>query len=229
MPGDIEKNMGLRTDALESTFSDIYRHQRWGKGAGSGEGSNPLKNKDYIRVLQEFIRNRGVKSVVDLGCGDWQFSRHVDWSGVNYIGIDVVPTLIQELTVAYATENISFIQGNLVTCELPQAELVICKDVLQHLSTTTVLTFLKRLSLFNYAILTNDREQYRHPGWRNLWNLWHVELTRPNSEIREGGYRPLRLRESPFNLEAQELLRTEMWHHNGMHLKEVLVWENRST
>ena len=51
------------------------------------------------------------------------------------------------------------------------------------------------------------------------------DFTIPNSDISVGGYRPVRLREAPFNLNAKELRRIEMWHTNAMHLKEVLLWQ----
>ena len=214
------------TGTVEEAFTGIYQHQRWGRGAWSGEGSDPTRLERYIRLLQQFIRERGITSVVDLGCGDWQFSRQIDWSGVNYIGIDVVPTLIQQLNTNYARNGVCFVHGNVVTCDLPAADLAISKDVLQHLPNELVLQFLGRLRRFKYAILTNDRKQY-YPSWRDVWNFRRVYMTVPNSEISTGGYRPIRLREPPFNLKAHELLRLKMWHRYGVHLKEVLLWENK--
>jgi SAM-dependent methyltransferase len=216
------------TGNIEKTFSDIYQNQRWGKGAGSGEGSDLARNQTYLRLIEKFIRDREIKSVVDLGCGDWQFSRQIDWSGASYVGVDVVPSVIQDLNAQYARPGVRFVHGDVVTCDLPDADLAISKDVLQHLPNELILKFLRRLGRFKYAILTNDRRQYHLPGWRNLWNLWPTDITRPNMEISGGGYRPVRLREPPFKLDARELLTIKMRHSNGMHLKEVLLWENTS-
>jgi len=213
------------TSNIEEAFSEIYQNQRWGKGSGSGEGSDPARNDRYIQLIEKFIRDRGIKSVVDLGCGDWQFSRQIDWGGATYLGIDVVPSVVQDLNARYARDGIRFTQGNIVTCDLPEADLAISMDVLQHPPSDLILKFLARLGQFKYAILTNDRQQYHLPGWRNLWNLRPKDITTPNSQISGGAYRPVRLREAPFNLAAQELLRIHMRHSNGMHLKEVLLWE----
>jgi SAM-dependent methyltransferase len=215
------------TNNVETAFREIYSNQSWGQGTGSGEGSDPIRNRRYVHLIQDFIRAKKIKTVVDLGCGDWQFSRQIDWGGASYVGIDIVPSVVENLTAQYARDGIRFVHGNIVNCDLPQADLAICKDVLQHLPNDLIFAFLARLRQFRYAILTNDRRQYRLPEWRNLWNFfWPTDITTPNSKISSGAYRPIRLRESPFNLVARELMRIKMHHSNGIHIKEVLLWEN---
>jgi len=213
--------------SVQQAFEEVYQDERWGNGIGSGEGADPKLTAPYRNLLQEFINKKGIKSVVDLGCGDWQFTQLIDWSGINYTGVDVVPSLINELNQRFGSENVCFVHGNLLTCSLPSADLLLCKDVLQHLSNEMIQQFLPRLRCFKYAILTNDRRQYHLASWRNLWNLRPVDITKPYSDIPAGGYRPVRLREAPFNLEARVIKTIKMWHSNGMHEKEVLFWENK--
>jgi trans-aconitate methyltransferase len=210
----------------EQAFEKIYREGTWCKSVRSGEGSVPERNREYISLLQRFIRERGARGVVDLGCGDWSFSRLIDWSGVDYTGVDIVPELVQSHNAQYAREGVRFIQGNFITCELPPADLAISKDVLQHLPNEMIFRFLDRLRNFKYAILTNDRTKYEPRTWRRLWRA--VESPQvANSDIPGGEWRPLRLREAPFNLDATELMRIRMWHSNGVHVKEVLLWQNK--
>jgi SAM-dependent methyltransferase len=212
-------------DPTEQAFSSIYQAGTWNKTVRSGEGSIPSRNRRYIRILQEFIRKRGIRSVVDLGCGDWSFSRYIDWSGVDYTGIDIVPELIASHNAQFARPGIRFIQANFLECELPRADLAVSKEVLQHLSNEMVSRFLSRLHHFKFAILTNDRIKYEPRTWRNLWRP--VETPRAaNSEIAVGDWRPLRLREAPFQLKVRELAQIRIWHSNGVHIKEVLLWEN---
>jgi SAM-dependent methyltransferase len=64
-------------------------------GAGSGPGSASHETIAYRAFLQGFLQWNRVRSVVDLGCGDWQFSRFIDWSGVDYTGVDVVAPVIE--------------------------------------------------------------------------------------------------------------------------------------
>ena len=50
-----------------------------------------------IEFVRRFIKENSIKSVVDLGCGDWQFSPYIyhDLS-VAYVGYDVVLPVIQQ-------------------------------------------------------------------------------------------------------------------------------------
>ena len=74
-------------------FTEIYTKERWGKGAGSGSGSAAeycAKFIDYMNNL--FKENPSLTSVVDLGCGDWQYAKHVKWPE-DYTGVEVVTSV----------------------------------------------------------------------------------------------------------------------------------------
>src|SRR6478735_6812488 len=71
-----------------NVFEHIYRNDLW--HGGSGPGSLPSVNRPYVRFLHGFLRANQIQTVVDLGCGDWQFSRRIDWGGARYLGLDVV-------------------------------------------------------------------------------------------------------------------------------------------
>ena len=88
-------------------FADIYRNGGW--GTGSGPGSTPDATAIYRGILDGFLRANDVKSVIDIGCGDWQFSRLINWYGANYVGYDVVPTLIEENSRRFGQANVRFL------------------------------------------------------------------------------------------------------------------------
>ena len=50
----------------------------------------------YRGWLSEFIRANPFASIVDVGCGDWQMSAAIDWTGIKYLGVDLVPNVIAE-------------------------------------------------------------------------------------------------------------------------------------
>jgi len=62
----------------------------------------------YRTSLEDFIRANGVRSVLDYGCGDWQFSRLIDWQQALYVGVDVVPKIIEENQRRYGCEQVEF-------------------------------------------------------------------------------------------------------------------------
>lgn len=167
-----------------SIFDRIYRENLW--SAGSGTGSTEEGTKPYREFLHNFMRSNGVRSVVDLGCGDWQFSRHIDWSGIDYLGVDV-SAVVLETARAFTAPGVRFRQLNAVADPLPAADLLIAKDVLQHWSNADIAALLPQLASFRYALITNGFL----PGAED----------QTNADIDTGmHYRPVDLQRAPFEL-----------------------------
>ena len=166
---------------LSRQFSKVYDQGVW--GPGSGVGSLPQHTVEYRDFLKQFIQENGIKSVVDLGCGDWQFSRHIDWSGITYTGVDIVASLIEKNQREFGRDgNITFHKFESLD-KLPSADLLICKDVLQHLSNNMVKAYLAEFKQkYKFSLVTNDDEP--------------VDLQ--NIDIAAGGWRTLRLDLEPF-------------------------------
>ena len=75
-------------------FSKIYKEDLW--QGGSGAGSKLENVKEYVEILQKYIDKPEINTVLDLGCGDWQFSKFLDLSSVSYLGVDVVESVSGE-------------------------------------------------------------------------------------------------------------------------------------
>jgi SAM-dependent methyltransferase len=166
-------------------FDDIYKGNGW--GFGSGHGSLPRVTKGYRAYIELFLRENDIKTVVDLGCGDWQFSRLINWGDVQYTGLDIVPSVVEEDQKKFGKANINFKLIKAGQTDLPKADLIIVKDVLQHMSTAAVQEFVKKaLPRYKFALITNCSEP------ANDLNI----------EIEEGGFRPLDLRAKPYNVKG---------------------------
>jgi SAM-dependent methyltransferase len=189
----------------EEVFTEIYQSGFWNENGFSRSGAEIRVNKGYVALLQDFMQKNHIHKVVDLGCGDWQFSRYIDWSGIEYIGYDVVKYVIERNQKNFAQPSIMFIQGDALEIELPEADLLICKDVLQHLSNEDILQLLEQLYKFKHCLITND--------------VNHVTLSSKNPDILRGDYRPLDLTRPPFNLEGKKLL---TFRAAGFSIKQVL-------
>ena len=137
---------------MEKIFTNIYQKNIWKKG--SGAGSTPNYNIKYMAFLQNFIQMNNIKTVMDLGCGDWQFSRLIDYSDVQYTGIDCVKSIVDINNNSYDKPNITFKHMDIFNDELPSnQDLVILKDVLQHWDNHTIILFLDKLiTCFLYSI-----------------------------------------------------------------------------
>jgi SAM-dependent methyltransferase len=186
-------------------FNSIYRRNAWA-GAGSGAGSLPQNAKSYMAYLQRFMRSNRIRSVVDLGCGDWRFSRHIDWSGIDYTGIDV-SSVVLETTRNFARPGISFMEMDGLTGDLPAADLLLAKDVLQHWSNAEISHFVARLPQFRMALITNGFP----PNARS----------RVNEDIRAGDWRPVDLSQPPFNVHG-----TFVYWYQADEPKFLFLWRN---
>ena len=167
-------------------FDYIYNKGIWGRdGVGrgwSGAGSKVSTNIEYIKYVESFIVENSIKSVVDAGCGDWTFSKEINWQGAKYLGIDISNVVINHVK-KYESDNIRFEVGD-VTDNLPPADLLLCKDVLQHLPNKYIIRFIKnnlRPDKFRWAIITND-----------------LLKSGENSDIKVGYHRMIDLSKAPF-------------------------------
>jgi SAM-dependent methyltransferase len=172
----------------DSTFDMIYRNRLW--GSGSGPGSQPETTQRYRRVLERLLTSHDIGSVLDVGCGDWAFSRLIDWGSACYRGIDIVPDLIAENDRRFAMPGIAFECADVLTdFSWPAADLLLCKDVLQHWPNSRVVDFCATvLPRYPFAMLTSD---VASPT---------VTVEDLNADIPMGGWRTLDLEAAPFHL-----------------------------
>jgi SAM-dependent methyltransferase len=168
-------------------FGRIYATDEW--TGGSGQGSRVAATQRYRAVLETIVGAVDVRSVVDVGCGDWEFSQLVDWSGVSYLGLDVVPDVIERNRARFGGPRVAFELRDGVNESLPTSDLLICKDVLQHWPIDAIRQFLATTrSAHRYVLLTNDVSSV------------HCPPERLNSDVPVGGWRTIDLELSPFGV-----------------------------
>lgn len=184
---------GLAMDHLNEpnrrrVFGHIYEHGGWQMGntkaVHSGPGSE-LAATDTIRArLPELFAQLGASSVVDVGCGDFTWMQHVDMPGIDYTGVDIVPPVIEANEKHFGTVTRSFLCIDAVTEDIPRADVVLCREVLFHLSFEDGLRLLEQIrrSDARALIATSDTS------------------TSFNSNIRTGDFRVVNLRKRPYHL-----------------------------
>ena len=168
-------------------FEEIYRNNAW--SAGSGLGSTEQATRIYRAFLEQFMRANRIRSVVDLGCGDWQFARLIDWTGIRYIGLDASTTALG-MAKRVAPASFEFRQFDAFSESLPEADLLIVKDVLQHWPSAEIVKFLTQTDRFRFSLITN--------GYAPSPSL--------NTDIDLGNFRPLDLTAPPFNAHGANVL-----------------------
>ena len=156
---------------MEKIFTEIYDKNKWGGGSGTGSHMS-RNNKKYIDILNEILHNKDykIKSVCDIGCGDWQFSKYIDFKGFEYTGIDCVKSVIDENKKTYKKKNIEFIHKSVEDDFIPEGyDLIILKDVIQHWTDESILNYLpKILDKNKYVFITNGYRFMRDPTKNSL-------------------------------------------------------------
>lgn len=194
-------------------FSEIYANRVWGGSRAqqldfcSGLGSFPDNSSDYEDVVVQFIKDNDIASIVDVGCGDFQVSQRIlekIGKSLRYIGVDVVPDLIERNNRLFANEFVSFQVADAVTDPLPSGDLLITREVLQHLSNESVQAVLEKVKSFPFALITNGVAQ--NPIRKN------IDIV-AGSSTRVSLGSGLWLERSPFNFPCSELF--NMPHSGG--------------
>jgi SAM-dependent methyltransferase len=124
----------LRGKTPEEVFSKIHQQNYWrGKESVSGPGSSLDAASSLIESLPKVWRDLGIRTVLDIPCGDFNWMSHVDLTGIDYTGADIVAHLITDNT-RYERGNVRFRRIDLVSDPLPKVDLIFCRDCLGHLS-----------------------------------------------------------------------------------------------
>ena len=102
----------------QHVFERCYSQRLWGSAeSGSGCGSEIAATDDLRSYLPDLVGRLGVKLVLDAPCGDWNWMRLVDFGEVEYIGADIVPSVIDDNQSRYARPGVRFIlAGALFGC-----------------------------------------------------------------------------------------------------------------
>jgi len=143
----------------KEVFAEIYKNKTWGDAENtafySGTGSDDDYSRPYAEVIIKFIKEHKVSSVVDLGCGDFRVGSKINRdTDIVYTGVDVVPELIIHNQKEFGTEKIKFKQLNIVKDKLPEGQLCLIRQVLQHLRNDDIQKILVKCKQYDYLIVT---------------------------------------------------------------------------
>ena len=171
----------------KEVFDSIYANSAW--GYKSGPGSDPFSARTWIDIVNGVIKSNQVSSILEIGCGDWRVGSRYNLNGVLYTGIDASSVIIDELQ-SFETNDIHFINADAESFQFNHVDLILCKDVFQHLPNASVTTIMdKIMSHSPYVLVCND--------WTEV----------NTGDIEAGGHRRINLKEEPFNYPLIEVCR----------------------
>ena len=149
-----------REDPAAQVFGEVYSNRAWGDDAASPFFSGPGSRDsavvgEYVKSLGDFLKTLGKPDVVDLGCGDFKVGAQIRASCGRYTACDAVPELIAFNRKAYKALDVDFQVVDIVEDPLPEGEVAIVRQVLQHLSNAAISRALAKIAArYKYLVLT---------------------------------------------------------------------------
>ena len=83
--------------------SSAYWDKRYSKGGTSGSGSYNRLAEFKAEVINSFVKEKNINSVIDFGCGDGNQLTLANYP--KYTGIDVSPVVIEKCKIKFEDDN----------------------------------------------------------------------------------------------------------------------------
>ena len=185
---------------MEAIFSEIYFSRAWGdEESVSGPGSGVQRTAAFRSNLSVLLEELHAEVLLDAGCGDFNWMKETELAGCRYIGVDVVSDLIRKNEQEYETPDRTFLNLDLTRDNLPQADVILCRDCLVH---------------FSFEHIFNAIQNFKRSKSRYLLTTTFIRWPR-NTDITTGEWRQINLQIPPFELPKAITLIDEKCEHSG--------------
>jgi len=191
-------------------FSDIYKRNAWGGKKGefySGAGSHNPYVSTYAEIIAEFVRENNIHSIIEIGCGDFIVSQaildklNISKHNYSYVGYDVVKPLIAHNNSIYSSPSIKFVCKDSCSGNIQSGELLIIRQVLQHLNNNSIKQIINKFKNYKYIIVTEHQPAEKYG-----------DAIKPNADQLSGSENRLRIKSAvyldkfPFNCQIDSKL-----------------------
>jgi hypothetical protein len=134
---------------LQQAFDEVYRRGMWKQGnSPSGLGSEGILAERYVDLVRAYAAKYSLRTAVDGGCGDFSVGSRLVPFFERYAAIDVSPRIIASNQRRYADlakDKVTFAVANMLETPFPATDLVLIREVLQHLTNAQIEMILKNL------------------------------------------------------------------------------------
>ena len=168
----------------QERFEMIYNENFWESNeSSSGIGSEIKNTKEVLKAIKLVIKQYKIKSIIDIPCGDFNWMSSLDMENIDYMGFDIVRSVIKENNKKYKKPNVNFYYSDIINSELSKGDLILVRDCLVHFSFEDI-----KKSIFR---IKQSKSTY-------LLSTSFVNLEK-NTDIYTGDWRPINLEKEPFN------------------------------
>jgi hypothetical protein len=194
---------------LKERFERIYETNLWSDPeTRSGVGSSLDSTRVVRAKLPAALLALEARVLLDAPCGDFTWMEHVELGDIDYIGGDIVPGIIAENQRRHERAGRRFVNLDLTRDELPDADVLLCRDCLVHLSYANIAAVLGNVarSGVRFILMTS------FPGRGD------------NRDVEDGDWRPLDFQAAPFSFPEPRLtIVEECTEENGAYADKSLV------
>jgi SAM-dependent methyltransferase len=150
---------------IQDAFDEIYKKKMWKQGDSlSGVGSEGTLARDYIQFVLDYAQKHNIQTVVDAGCGDFSVGSQLAPRFERYSAFDISPHVIEINKKRFAdlmsNHHVTFAVADMTTTALPACDLVLIRQVLQHLTNTQIEQILINLESSKWRRVLISEEVY---------------------------------------------------------------------
>ncbi len=122
---------------MREDLQKVFEHRDWSQGrpgvSKSGLNATLASTERLRRAFPRLFQTYAVKRFVDAPCGDFFWMQHVDLTGIDYHGFEISNTL-NDFNQQFTRDNVHFDILDITSDPLPQADMMMCRDCLVHLT-----------------------------------------------------------------------------------------------
>lgn len=141
-----------------AVFDAVYDRHEWGRSDSSevysGPGTYEPSVSVYVDFVREFIETNHVRSIVEIGCGDFAIAKNYAGLVDDYVGVDVSAIVVRHNSDRFGTDTISFVHADASETAMERADLCIIRQVLQHLDNRAIAKLLHNARVHKYVLVT---------------------------------------------------------------------------
>lgn len=149
-------NVPEATELLDaaSRFRLYYRSNFWGDAeTASGDSSRLDKSEAISLLLQKLVFPLGIQ-LLDLGCGDCNWIGELTFKPSRYVGVDLVPELIERNRARFRSDSTEFYCHDMrQPLPVSTADVVLIRDIFPHMSDDEVQTVIGNIRSLSASVL----------------------------------------------------------------------------
>ncbi len=170
---------------LERIFAEIYKQDKWYIRDRTKVSSQVDLNL-LLSDFKKFMKGVGVLSMVDLGCGLGPWNQSIVDAVPNYIGVDIVESVVERNRELLGKPGVEFIYSDIIAYSIPTTDMILCRAVMFHLHENLVFGILNKIAESDVK-------------WVAMTTFTAVDRVN-RLDLKPGSFYPISLTNTPFLL-----------------------------